>query len=801
MATEQREPEPRGSACRAAGDGGRAAGRRGHDQPCTGRRHQSPDRRTAWPRRSPPTPRRRPPPDKGLAQLVGVGPEAAADLGETRIPPAVEPYDETVTSERIVAVARPLLHLPARDGSACSARPEAPGAVPGRRGALSSGQGAYGLYQFDRREVLRYTRSDRLAAYRRVLGYGTPPVAAGLAAEHRLPPLFSHFINQVALFWRDKRISDVIRERAYDPSFGSIAIVRRAGLDLRNNLKFTSFGHLNVLRVEVMQLLDEAFRILDSDDIKQLFGADNAWDVDRGGAGPLLQRAAGDLAAAADGRRRPRGPALAGAAAHARRPARAQFEALLLEIAEYAEEWLTSAQSLGLARRAAVSSRRRCRPTGVGRAVPDRSRCTACGAVGAAATGGPGLSAGAPDDHRRALPRRAGATRLTAPWNTAAPLGRLPAPRTGAPASTGRSSSPPFAGDYAVANARWRGSSRAEPGRLDRLRAASTRQRDRGRVGRWSAGRCGEWGFRGVKVHRHDAPVTREVCEAARRVRRAAALRRGGRAATARAGGAASTREVDLHRPAPGQLRRRLARPPAAHRSARAAAERATPTPPGCAASTTWSQAVRRAGPDRLLFGSDGPWLHPGLELAQDPPAPAGRRTRRRRSSGEPQPSPPTAAGCRRCESLPSAMTGVRAGARERRARTDRHARRAGGACPHSLGQRRPRHGPDVRRCAERLAQQLCRIGMEHVRVVATGGHPLRLRRVVPPARPADGAGVRALRRPAGRPARRPGRPRPSSPPTGVSISTGAGPPTTRASSAPTWRRQRRGCGGPAGYR
>jgi hypothetical protein len=45
-------------------------------------------------------------------------------------------------------------------------------------------------------------------------------------------------------------------------SFGSMAIARRAGLDLRNNLKFTSCGHLNVLRVEVMQLLDEAFRFL-----------------------------------------------------------------------------------------------------------------------------------------------------------------------------------------------------------------------------------------------------------------------------------------------------------------------------------------------------------------------------------------------------------------------------------------------------------------------------------------------------------------------------------------------------------
>jgi hypothetical protein len=26
-------------------------------------------------------------------------------------------------------------------------------------------------------------------------------------------------------------------------------------------------------------------------------------------------------------------------------------------------------------------------------------------------------------------------------------------------------------------------------------------------------------------------------------------------------------------------------------------------------------QALRRAGPRKLLFGSDGPWIHPGLEL------------------------------------------------------------------------------------------------------------------------------------------------------------------------------------------
>jgi hypothetical protein len=26
-------------------------------------------------------------------------------------------------------------------------------------------------------------------------------------------------------------------------------------------------------------------------------------------------------------------------------------------------------------------------------------------------------------------------------------------------------------------------------------------------------------------------------------------------------------------------------------------------------------EAVKRAGPQKLLFGSDGPWLHPGVEI------------------------------------------------------------------------------------------------------------------------------------------------------------------------------------------
>ncbi|HXU38442.1 MAG TPA: hypothetical protein VN937_18950 [Blastocatellia bacterium] len=295
-----------------------------------------------------------PPPDKGLAELIGIGPEAATRFGATRIPQGVDAYDETVTSERIIAVADLYYIYQHEKIGVFRAIQKLQELFRAGTVQLSSGDGAFGLYQFDRREVLRYTQRDRLASYRRAFGYGNTPVVSGSRSNSDFHRRFSHFIDQVALFWRDKRISDVIRERAFDPTFGSIAIVRRAGLDLRNNLKFMSYGHLNVMRVEVMQLLDEAFRIAGADDVKRLFGADNAWDVFET---ILVQQFNQQLETSPRQRM-----AVAGrevlrwlAQPHVLQTQRAQFEALLMEIAEYAEEWLTSAQSMGVATRASAT--------------------------------------------------------------------------------------------------------------------------------------------------------------------------------------------------------------------------------------------------------------------------------------------------------------------------------------------------------------------------------------------------------------------------------------------------------------
>jgi len=291
-----------------------------------------------------------PPPDRGLGALIGIGPEAASEIGATRVPPGIEAYDETITSERILAVGDMYYLWQHERIGVFRVVQKLQELFKAGTVRLSGGPGAFALYQFDRREVLRYTKSDRHSAYKRIFGYGSATAPAGARANSDFQKLFSHFVHQVTLFWRDKRISDVIRERAYDPSFGSIAIVRRAGLDLRNNMKWLSFGHLNVLRVEVMQLLEEAFKILNAPDVKRLFGADNAWDV----VEEVLVRYFNERLVTSPRQRM----GVTGrevlrwlAQPHILQSTRAQFETLLLEIAEQSEEWLTSAQAMGLAKR------------------------------------------------------------------------------------------------------------------------------------------------------------------------------------------------------------------------------------------------------------------------------------------------------------------------------------------------------------------------------------------------------------------------------------------------------------------
>ena len=122
-------------------------------------------------------------------------------------------------------------------------------------------------------------------------------------------------------------------------------------------------------------------------------------------------------------------------------------------------------------------------------------------------------------------------------------------------------------------------------------------------------------GLRGIKAHRHDARLTREVCEAARTWRLPVVYDVMGEVSSVELF-AAEYRDVAFIIPHLGSFADEwraqrafidiLARHPNVH----------TDTS-GVRRFDLLAEAVRRAGPAKVIFGSDGPWLHPGVELAK----------------------------------------------------------------------------------------------------------------------------------------------------------------------------------------
>src|SRR5437588_2426110 len=287
--------------------------------------------------------------DGGLADLIGLGKNAPTSLGQAEVSQGVTNYDDTVVSERILATADLYyIYMHERLGVF---RVMHKLQELFRAGTLriSSGEGAFGLYRFDKHGILRYRMQDRMRAYKRVFGYTRSDPGPGARANPEFHPLFQHFIAETAKYWRDKRISEVIRERAQDPTFGSIAIVRRTGLDLRNNLKNSSYGYINVLRIETSQALAESFKVLEAPDVRAQFGAQNAWDVIELVLWQYFHEA---VYASTMNRMAVTGRDIIRwlAEPFILRTNRTDFETLLYRIAESAEEWISSEEGLRISR-------------------------------------------------------------------------------------------------------------------------------------------------------------------------------------------------------------------------------------------------------------------------------------------------------------------------------------------------------------------------------------------------------------------------------------------------------------------
>ena len=201
---------------------------------------------------------------------------------------------------------------------------------------------------------------------------------------------------------------------------------------------------------------------------------------------------------------------------------------------------------------------------------------------------------------------------FTGPWDTAAPLDRYL--RRCARAGIARSVLfPAFHSNYAIANREIARIVNARPARFYGF-AFIHPAADRGRV-RTLVREAVDLGLVGIKVHRHDARITREVCDAARDFRLPVLYDVMGETASAELL-AAEFPTVDFIIPHLGSfaddwtaqtaLIPLLARFPNLY----------TDTS-GVRRFDLLEQAVETAGAAKVLFGSDGPWLHPGLELAK----------------------------------------------------------------------------------------------------------------------------------------------------------------------------------------
>jgi uncharacterized protein len=200
---------------------------------------------------------------------------------------------------------------------------------------------------------------------------------------------------------------------------------------------------------------------------------------------------------------------------------------------------------------------------------------------------------------------------MTAPWNTIAPLKHY-LRRARAAGIDKTVVIPAFHSNYDEAN--------AELGRIiarypDRLLgfAFVHAKRDAGRIFEMVGHAFRKWRCRGIKVHGFDAMPTREVCEVARAFRLPLLV------------DVVSRPEVvDMLAPqypdvnfiiphlgsftddwkAHQQVIYQIARYPNVYADTSAVRQ-----------FDYLVQAIQRAGARKLLFGSDGPWTHPGLEL------------------------------------------------------------------------------------------------------------------------------------------------------------------------------------------
>ena len=202
---------------------------------------------------------------------------------------------------------------------------------------------------------------------------------------------------------------------------------------------------------------------------------------------------------------------------------------------------------------------------------------------------------------------------LTGPWDTTASLKKYLRRATQA-GITQTVLFAAFHSDYAVANREVARIVGSRPGRFFGF-AFVNAARDRGRVTKLLRQAVEEFGFIGVKVHRYDARISREVCEAARMFSLPVLYDIMGEVSVCELL-AGEYPDVNFIIPHLGSFADDW-RAQTAFIDHLARHSNIYTDTSGVRRFDILERALRRAGVRKLLFGSDGPWLHPGVELAK----------------------------------------------------------------------------------------------------------------------------------------------------------------------------------------
>lgn len=138
-------------------------------------------------------------------------------------------------------------------------------------------------------------------------------------------------------------------------------------------------------------------------------------------------------------------------------------------------------------------------------------------------------------------------------------------------------------------------------------------ERDSGRVRDMVKQATEEYGFKGIKTHRHDARITREICEAARQFKVPVLYDLMGDVTSIELF-ATEYRDVNFIIPHLSSFaddwKAQINFIPYLERHPNVYTDTS-----GVRRFDLLQMAIRRAGAHKVIFGTDGPWLHPAVEL------------------------------------------------------------------------------------------------------------------------------------------------------------------------------------------